>query len=263
MAAMQKNDEAQLTAMLSAAERFVFTIGRLCKLRADTGDSDFYRLAGDVFRGDKTPAEADQFVQERTNSLFSATKTRETIRDLFFDGEGFYSWAGLRYFLFEYEQHLKTLAGMQTVRLNWVDFTSSKKDHVTIEHIFPETPDDEEWPEFAKWSSYEQHKLRHSLGNLLALSQSRNSKASNRPFARKRQDDEGVQGYFNGSYSEINVAQFPDWTPATVLERGLAMIDFMELNWKISLGTRAEKVKLLGLDFLEPDPSAQSASAAI
>ena len=41
------------------------------------------------------------------------------------------------------------------------------------------------------------------------VSQSRNSKASNRSFARKKQDDNGVQGYFNGSYSEISVAQPP------------------------------------------------------
>ena len=107
---------------------------------------------------------------------------------------------------------------MQTVRLNWVDFNSSKKDHVTIEHIFPETPEDEEWPEFAKSSSYEQHKLRHSLGNLLALSQSRNSRASNRPFARKKQDDEGVQGYFNGSYSEISPVSANRCSSSTILK---------------------------------------------
>ena len=63
------------------------------------------------------------------------------MRDLFQRGEeGFYSWQGLRYFLFEYEQRLRNKAGMGTARLNWHDFTTSKKDHVTIEHIYPSHP---------------------------------------------------------------------------------------------------------------------------
>jgi hypothetical protein len=126
---------------------------------------------------------------------------------------------------------------------------------VTVEHIFPVTPTVGDWPTFELLSSFEQEKLRNSLGNLLALSQSRNSKASNRPFANKKQDDNGVQGYFTGSYSEIAVAQFEDWTPQTVLKRGLVMIDFIESRWTVSLGTRADKVKLLNLEFLEADPS--------
>jgi hypothetical protein len=217
-------------------------------------------LAGEVFRNEKALAEATRFVRERTDFHFSAVRIREAMRELVYDHEGFYSWSGLRYFLFEYEQHLRELAGMGTSRLNWEEFNSSKKDHVTIEHIFPETPKAGDWLQFEARSSVEQGKLRHSLGNLLALSQSRNSKASNRPFVRKRQDDNGLQGYFNGSYSEIAVAQFMDWTPEAVLRRGLAMLDFIELRWDISLGTRADKVGLLNLEFLEPDPSASPAT---
>jgi hypothetical protein len=102
------------------------------------------------------------------------------------------------------------------------------------------------------YSDAEKHALRHSLGNLLALSQSRNSKFSNRPFSTKNQDGADVHGYYNGSYSEIAVAQRPDWTPATLLERGLEILKFLEDRWQVSLGDRASKIQLLGLDFLEP-----------
>jgi hypothetical protein len=85
-----------------------------------------------------------------------------------------------------------------------------------------------------------------------------------RPFPRKgttkKQDADGVRGYFNGSYSEIAVAQFPDWTPDSVLERGLAMLDLLETRWKVSLGTRAEKLRLLNLEFLEPPVASAAAS---
>jgi hypothetical protein len=185
------------------------------------------------------------------------------MRELLYNNDGFYSWKGLRYFLFEYEQHLKMSAGMGASKLNWQEFNNAKKDHVTIEHIFPVTPTVGDWPEFELLSSFEQAKLRNSLGNLLPLSQSRNSNASNRPFAKKKQDNSGVKGYFTGSYSEIAVAQFDNWTPETVLLRGLTMVDFIETRWNISLGTRADKVKLLNLEFLEPAPQDPSDSQSI
>jgi uncharacterized protein DUF262/uncharacterized protein DUF1524 len=259
MAAMQKNNDHELIELLGAAERFIFVVGRLCQRRSDTGDSEFYRLAGELFRKEKSMDEATQSVNGRTEQHFSLVKARAEMRDLFYDGQGFYSWEGLRYFLFEYEQHLKVQAGMETSKLSWADLNSAKKDHVTIEHIYPVTPEAGDWPQFEARSPFDRIRLTHSLGNLLLLSQSRNSKASNRPFARKKQDCDGVRGYFNGSYSEIAVAQFPDWTPETVLQRGLEMLNFLESRWDVSLGTRDEKLELLSLKFLaEPGTSAPS-----
>lgn len=43
----------------------------------------------------------------------------------------------------------------------------------------------------------------------------------------------------------------PDWTPESVLERGLAILDFLETRWVISLGPRVDKIKFLNLEFLE------------
>ncbi len=58
-------------------------------------------------------------------------------------------------------------------------------------------------------------------------------------------------GYDTGSYSEIAVAQQEDWTPELVLRRGLEMPDFLEIRWGVDLGTRAQKLRYLGLDFLQ------------
>jgi hypothetical protein len=84
------------------------------------------------------------------------------------------------------------------------------------------------------------------------LSQSKNSKLSNRPFSAKKQNADGARGYFNGSYIEIRVSKESDWHPATVLNRGLEMLEFLEHRWKVSLGKRHDKLKLLHLEFLEP-----------
>lgn len=228
----------------------VLVSGRLGRGRADTGDSEFYRLAGQLYRGEKTLPEATEVVESRTAKNFSAEKAVGRMRELFQDYDGFYSWDGLRYFLFEYEQHLKDKAGMGTTKLTWDEFNSAKRDHATVEHIYPASPVRGDCPLFDARSAHERSILRNSLGNLLAASQSRNARFSNRPFATKKEDADGARGYFNGSYSEIAVARFPDWTPESVLERGLTMLAFLESRWRISLGSRDEKVNFLNLEFL-------------
>ena len=264
MAVLQQGAQLpEVRGFLQAAARFVFVVARLSQRRADTGDSAFYWLAGTVFRKETTVAEATAFVDGKTAFFYSLEKAKAEMRDLFERSDGFYHWAGLRYLLFEYEQHLRAGAGMQAPKVSWEEFTAKQlRDHATIEHIYPATPVRGEWPTFDVHSEAEQHALRHSLGNLLALSQSRNSKFSNRPFATKKQDGADVRGYYNGSYSEIAVAQSPDWTPTTVLERGLEILKFLEDRWQVSLGERASKVQLLGLDFLEPPAAAPAPGAA-
>lgn len=253
MAAMQiSSDEAGLATLLSAAERFVFLVGRVSQRRSDTGDSEFYRLAGQLYRGEITVVATVSAMNSRTAFFFSAEKAAANMRDLFQRDSGYYSWDGLRYFLFEYEQHLRQVAQMEAPRLSWDVLKSTKKDQVTIEHIYPVSPVGGDWPAFESHSEGERALLRNSLGNLLVLSQQRNSSFSNRSFVEKKQDKDNVRGYFNGSYSEIAVAQRQEWSPAAVLERGLSMLDFLEKRWQVSLGSRTEKVRMLNLEFLEP-----------
>jgi hypothetical protein len=265
MAALQKNaTAAELRDFLSEAERFVFLVGRLCQRRSDAGDSEFYRLAGQLFRGEKPLGEVTAIIKERIQHYFSVEKAVSEMRDLSLRWDGFYSWSGLKYFLFEYEQHLRAQAGMKTSRLDWREFTASKKDYITIEHIYPQSATQgasaAEWPLFKLRPKKEREILLNSLGNLLTLSQSRNSKFSNRPFAKKKQDEQGVQGYYNGSYSEIRVAQYPDWTPECILGRGLEMLQFLEQRWAVSLSTDDEKIRLLNLDSIEFTAAAKKAS---
>jgi len=254
-ALLKKTSLAHIADLIEASERFVFVVGRLTQRRANTGDTEFYRLAGQLFRNETTVEAVTRTIAERTTQFFSLEKTQLEMRELF-DENGFYSWSGRYYFLFEFEQSLKIKAGMQAAKIDWNEFSNAKKDHVTIEHIYPQTPRAGDWPTFESLSPECRHVLRQSLGNLLALSQSRNSTLSNRSFAIKKQDTEAAKGYFNGSYSEIAVAQSEDWTPKEILKRGLEMLDFLEGRWAISLGSRTEKLKLLNLEFLEPTPSA-------
>ena len=240
--------EQDIVRLLDEAERFVFLVSHCCNRRSDTGDSDFLRLAGKLYRNECNLGEVASRIRERSTKHFEAERFRLEMSDRFKEDDGFYSWSGLRYFLFEYEQSLK--GRNQSDKIQWEDFVRTRKEHVTVEHIYPRSPKSAEWSSFDAYSAPQQHQLRHSLGNLLPLSRQKNASLSNRRFEEKRNSDGA--GYFNGSYSEINVATVEDWTPARILSRGLSLLDFLEKRWAVTLGSRAEKVALLQLEFLLP-----------
>jgi hypothetical protein len=249
MAALQKNTtENHLLKFLNLAERFVFLVGRVCQRRSDAGDSEFYRISSQLYRDELNLLEVQTTISDRTNDFFRIDKAIVGMRELFDRYEGFYSWSGLKYFLYEYEQQLRSEAGMEITRLDWSGLVQSKKDYVTIEHIYPQTAKSPDWPSFSDLSKKERGGLLNSLGNLLPLSNSRNAKFSNRPFATKKQDADGVQGYYNGSYSEIQVAQYQDWTPDLIKARGLKMLGFLEEHWNTSLGSQEEKMQFLNIE---------------
>jgi hypothetical protein len=57
-------------------------------------------------------------------------------------------------------------------------------------------------------------------------------------------------GYYNGSVSENEVAKEPEWSAKNILERGMDLLNFMEIRWNIKLGDERFKRQLLHLDFL-------------
>jgi hypothetical protein len=50
-------------------------------------------------------------------------------------GNGYYTWSGLRYVLYEYA--LQTASGQKKVE--WDDLTKHSRDRISIEHIYPQT----------------------------------------------------------------------------------------------------------------------------
>ena len=171
--------------------------------------------------------------------------------ELFKEGQGYYKWSGLRYFLFEYEHALQSKAKSSTTKISWAEFSRSKRDHVTIEHIYPRDGSRSCWRDrFGQFTSIEQGRLCHSLGNLVALAHQKNVSLSNSCFEEKKKSSDAT-GYFTGSYSEIEVAQEVDWNAQTILDRGLRMLDFLEQRWRVTLGDEDFKRALLGLEWLK------------
>ena len=262
-----KKGEAKRLELLNEIERFIFICLRLSRAQSNYRSSAYYIAARSVYFGEMT---IDQVITELDKDIkwtFDETGTFKTIHFQNFidrkfgpNGDGFYAWNDLRYFLFEYEENLKESRNQP--KLGWDNFTKHVADKVSIEHIYPQTDTSAYWKaRFESYSDQERKYLKGSLGNLLPLSSSINSSLQNDDFPDKKNtkfDRNGAvlrNGYSNGSYSELRVAQQDDWTATQILERGLTLLKFMEERWRINMGNKNNKLSLLHLSFLEADIS--------
>ncbi|MEB5477561.1 DUF262 domain-containing protein [Acinetobacter pollinis] len=240
------NDLKETNVLLKAIERYIFTIFTLSRRRGNTGDSNFLNKSRDYLTHKITTNGIVNDLNNWVERHFSANKFLEYIAENYELGrQGFYHWDGIRYFLFEYEQGLKAKGKQSTNKLDWNEFTTRMKDHVTLEHIYPQTDNDIYWAsKFGNLNIQQKKLLLHSLGNLLPLSRSKNSSLQNDAFPLKKNNGAGL-GYYNGSISENEVSIQDEWTPKEIFERGITLLEFMESRWNIILGDSRFKARLL------------------
>lgn len=244
-----QSGDANRLLILQKIERFIFISFRLCRAQSNYRSSAYYRAARSIYMNEMSIPDV---IPELTNDLSWVLDNKGIFKTSYFrdfigkkfgpNGGGFYDWSDLRYFLFEYEEMIK--ASRNQPKIGWQNFIKSETDKVSIEHIYPQTANSKYWTDrFSSYDDNERRYLRGSLGNLLPLSSSINSSLQNDDFPDKknikRNANEDVirNGYANGSYSELEVAQNEDWTAAEILERGLKLLKFMEERWLIDLGS--------------------------
>ena len=238
----KESQEDYIWNFLDACERFNFLVFAISHRSSNTQNSNLYRMAREYYIGNtdiKTITAEINFLTDGEDESyyrgwFDLERFKNHIQELFFknDKDGFYSWNGLRYFLYEYELYLKDNANP---KVRWEDFSKRIKED-TIEHIYPQSATDMYWKDrFGHLKPTEKRVYLNSLGNLLLLSRSKNSKLQNYDFDKKKdlknKDGKDI-GYYNGSYSEIEVSKKNEWTTETIKERGLSMLQFMEERWK-------------------------------
>ena len=238
-----------MSGLIKACERFRFLVMIVSERRSNTGDSYFYRMANDYFKsGQKKDLTAE--VAQQTKSWIDLSSFVKNAEDRYKKNAGFYSWTGIRYFLYEYEKSLQSGADG---KVDWKIFENNQKNKITIEHIFPQTADDPYWKQ-----RFDNSVLLHSIGNLLLLSRSKNSSLQNDSFDKKKQTklDEGYYGYDTGSYSEIVVSKEVEWTPETIEKRGRLLIKFLKTHWDIDYEFTDDEInKLLNLGGNESEQS--------
>lgn len=237
--------------LLKAIERFNFFV-YLVRYQNyfDIHNYNFLELSK---RLAKNEISSDGVIEEIGEWLERIKKDKQLITIIkdSFKKEGFYNWRGIKYFLYEYDLHLKSQSKTNRDKIIWENFIEDPEDHHTIEHVYPQRPKKDCWMKvYEKYSSQEKSFLRHSLGNLVPLSRAKNSSFQNSCFETKLGTEESKVGFRYGSYAENEIACKSSWTAIDILERGLRLLSFMEERWGIGLGDNAEKVKFLNLSFL-------------
>lgn len=215
---------------------------------------DFHvdELASDLLGKRITAEDLSAKIRDVVDKATRSTDFREAVRWL--GKSGYYTWGAIRYFMYEYEQQLRVRSKTSRQLLDWREDDEREEydvDHRTVEHIYPQRAGHEYWKErFNTLRVQERNILKNSLGNLLPVSHAKNASLSNGSFPEKLGDVSRQVGYRYGCLSEIQVSMEPEWTPASILRRGLYLLSFMEKRWSIQLGTPEEKIDLLGLRFL-------------
>lgn len=253
--------------ILRHIERFIFIAFRMSRFQSNYRSSVYYRAARSIYFDEMNVNEVVAELEKDLQSAFVDGESSQvaafntTISQKFAsNGPGFYGWNALNYVLYEYEESLRESRGQPKIA-GWQHFIRNDRDKVSIEHIFPQTPNDDYWKvRFYAFTPEQRKCLNGTLGNLLPLSSSINSSLQNDAFPLKKDvklDASGKvirNGYRNGSYSELEVANWGDepneWDAKKIKERGMKLLAFMESRWQISLGNEKEKLSLLHLGFL-------------
>lgn len=252
MVSLQKVSEHKLLVkFLKSLEKLIFSLLFAHRAHSLLFDSASFvewasSLSNDEISLDKIISKMD----EVRDTIGGDKRILDNVSDALKDG-GFYHWRGLRYFMYEYEQSLKERSKTYTDKLDWKRLSDDMRDHKTIEHIYPQNPRRACWTEkYNNYSTKERSILRHSIGNLVPLSQPKNSSFQNKPFLEKVGNDENTIGFRYGSFSEIEVSSNKQWTAVEILQRSVRLLEFMEKRWGWDFGGTNEIVDFLNLGFV-------------
>ncbi|MFN4365420.1 DUF262 domain-containing protein [Chryseobacterium hispalense] len=213
---------------------------------------DFSMVAIKIHSGEKTISDLIKQLDNKINEFLKQEDLSSKIAEVFRNPGGFYYWDGIRYFLFEYELSLKEKSKAKKYKINWDEYIDEQDDYITVEHIYPQTPQKDCWTKvFNKYGIKERRALKNSLGNLVPLSKPKNSSLQNKCFIDKINNDHNYVGFRYGSYSENEISGLSEWTPTSIKERGIKLLKFMEKRWGLDFENDDNRIDILNLNFLK------------
>lgn len=203
-------------------EVLAFRTYRIAGYYASYRQPAMFRLANSVMKG----LEFEDAVRELT-SMFSATYAQQMFDEFTNPShlQSRYDWTGLRYFLYEYEQHLAAkLSG--SPKVDWAQVSGGN----TIEHILPQSiADVPYWQKRFKPTVHEEYK--HDLGNLTLTAY--NPSLGKKPFPEKKgQEDFTSYCYANSLLlEEKELTKWDEWKPESIDERRAALLTWAKERW--------------------------------
>ena len=251
MAARQRwpSEPQKYVELVKLCEAFAFRAYSIWGARSHYRESAMFHLAHNVAHG--------MDFGEAVREIKRAYGSREARRDFdeFMkspDPLPNYDWGGLRYFLYEYEEHLATERGASP-KISWQEVArAGLKD--TIEHVLPQGIERQPyWKE--RFTAAEHKEYVHDIGNL-ALTKW-NSFYSDKPFPEKKgefgaktADGKELRCYANAPfYQELEIAQQDVWTKESIDARRAKLLAWASKRW----GVDFSDVDGAGARAIEPD----------
>ena len=210
--------------IVKLCELYAFRVYRLLERRADAGQGALFRIGFELQHGDIDFEAAIRKLRLTLREFCPDSRFEEALRREDYD---WYSWAGLKYFLYEYEEHLATSRGA-IPKVLWEQIRGRERAD-TIEHILPQTPMDPYWQE--RFNVDARRRYTHDLGNLCLTKD--NASYGNKPFPEKR----GAQGSGHACYAESplfmerELSTLEEWNVDTLLERRQRLKDWASQRW--------------------------------
>lgn len=225
---LMKQNPSKLLEFFTISEIFSFRLFSMNRRRSDTAKSDIFKNCSEFHLNPSSKVnqnKALRFLAWYIDTYGDEDRFKLEVIELFKSTkkQGFYSWSGLTYFLFEYEESLK---GKEDKKL---DYTFANTKAKSVEHILPQTIGKTPWKKVVKgMRKNELKQYIHSLGNLLLISAPKNSELQNSEYSIKS------KAYKNGSFSEIVVANSnKSWSTLKIKRREKELLKFMKERWRI------------------------------
>ena len=225
--------------IVQLCEVFAFRSYGVAGHNANYGQQALFRIAYDVANGQ---AELDDAVRRikgqmtpHANRWFDELMAGEEPEDWW------YSWSGLRYFLYEYEHYLASAKGASPK----VSFQEMEKQD-TIEHVLPQSIDNQ--PYWRKRFGKAKHReYMHDIGNLMLTKH--NSYYNNKPFPDKKGSihEKGPCYATSPLFQERELAEQDDWTAEAIDKRRARLLDWAKERWHVDF---------TGIHPAEPDDEA-------
>ena len=231
---------------LGLCEAFAFRIYRVWGARSTYGESAMFRLAYAVAQHGTDFGEAIREIK-RIYGYKGARRAFDSFTNASDPSPDYgYWWGCLKYFLYEYEEHLAELRSASP-KILWeeVDRASLKN---TIEHVLPQSIEERpEWQE--RFTESEHEEYVHDIGNM-ALTKW-NPHYSNKPFLEKKGEvGSGAKCYAEAPfYQELELALQDDWTKESINARRAKLLAWAEERWRVDFSD----VDGAGAQDVEPD----------
>jgi len=227
------HDGAFYRDLVEACETYSARVFVIEQRRANAGEGKLLRLAHDLASGRrKPPATLEAFYGELVKYAPDAGLSK-TLNDVSID---WYHRRGHKYFLYEYERHLRDHPELLPAL---ADFTDQSKEQRTTEHVLPQHPHADERGDCWRkdFTDDERVVLLDALGNL-ALTYDNSSYGAKCFTAKRGHPALAGQAAFRcyaqaELHQEQELAQYEAWTPATIAERQSKLASWAMIRWNV------------------------------